>query len=277
MTLVGLCQGCFTSGAKINLNKKNGAFICEKCMEELWWQRKNMIVVHAEKKPKKWVNTLTMKIEINYSPCFHIIVRDVFTSKENKEILKEALSLEDKFLDSVIGQDGKIDKNFRSNRTALYDNIYTPSSKRQESTLLRKIEDVFRSKKIGGILASSEYPLTEFGRTNTHETQVSRYGDNEQYKWHIDDMGVGQTRKITFVYYFHTTPKKFSGGEFEISNMPIYDGELQCEGEVKRITVENNMMIIFSSNKAHRVVPTKSPKTFKDGRFSVNCWVGMKW
>ena len=217
-----------------------------------------------------------MKVEICYNPTFHIIIRDIFTTEDNKEILKEALSLEDNFTDSVIGNDGNIDKEFRSNKTALYDNIYTPPLKRNESILLRKLEEIFKNSQIADILASSEYPLTEFARTNIHETQVSRYGDNEQYKWHIDDMGVGQTRKITFVYYFHTTPKKFSGGEFEISNVPIYGGELQCKGEVKKITVENNMMVIFSSNKAHRVVPTKSPKAFKDGRFSVNCWVGIK-
>jgi hypothetical protein len=31
MSLVGLCQKCFKSGVVIDLNKKNGAFICNEC------------------------------------------------------------------------------------------------------------------------------------------------------------------------------------------------------------------------------------------------------
>ena len=213
-----------------------------------------------------------MKVEIFYSPIFHIVIRDMFSTKENKEILKEALSLEDKFLDSYL-ESGKIDKKFRSNRTAMYDTVY--AGRRKESVLLRSIDKIFQNQQIHEIMGSSEYPFTEISNTNTHETQVSRYGDDQFYKWHVVAIG-GTSRMLTFVYYFNETPKKFSGGELEISNTPIYHGELVQDGEVKKIEIENNMMIIFDSHKAHRVLPTKSPKTFKQGRFSVNCWVGKR-
>ena len=59
MSLVGLCQKCFKSGVVIDLNKKNGAFICNECKGLLWWQRENMTAAHVEKKQKKWVRILT--------------------------------------------------------------------------------------------------------------------------------------------------------------------------------------------------------------------------
>ena len=216
-----------------------------------------------------------MNIEIHYEPVFHIIIRDVFTKKENRQILEESLSLEDKFVDSFVGADNckEIRKDFRSNKSAFYDDIY--NNKREESILLRKIDYVLSYKKISEILGSSEYPFIDFQNTNTHESQVSRYGDDQHYKWHVDAVQ-GNRRKITFVYYFHDTPKKFSGGDLQITNSPIYDGELMVKSDyIKTIEPANNTMVIFSSNKAHRVLPTKSPKTFKDGRFSVNVWVGI--
>jgi Rps23 Pro-64 3,4-dihydroxylase Tpa1-like proline 4-hydroxylase len=214
-----------------------------------------------------------MKIEIYYDPVFHVIIRDVFTKKENKQILKEALSLEDKFVDSYIGNNKKQNKEFRSNKSAFYDDIY--NNNRNKSILLKKIDIILSNNQITEILGSSEYPFTDFGNTNTHETQVSRYGEDQKYNWHIDAVQARQ-RTITFVYWFHDIPKKFTGGELQITKSPIYDGELMGSGEVKTVEPENNTMIIFSANNSHRVINAKSPKTFKDGRFSVNCWVGIR-
>ncbi len=46
--------------------------------------------------------------------------------------------------------------------------------------------------------------------------------------------------------------------------------------KAKKITIkpENNMAVIFGGKTPHFVHPTKSPKTFNKGRFSVNCWIG---
>ena len=62
-----------------------------------------------------------MKFEFLWDP-FIIIIRDVFTEKENKEILAEAVSNKKKFEESVIGA-GK-DKKFRNNIVAYYTMLY---------------------------------------------------------------------------------------------------------------------------------------------------------
>ena len=80
---------------------------------------------------------------------------------------------------------------------------------------------------------------------------------------------------ITVVYYAGL--KKYEGGELFFSNSPIIDGKLiEKKPEILAISPEPNTMYIFASNTTHAVAQTQSPEEFKLGRFSVNCWVGIK-
>lgn len=206
-----------------------------------------------------------------------ITIYDVFSKVVNQSILKEAVSLSDRFQDGVTG-DVEKSKNFRTNVTAYYDNIYNSESKpRTMSTLLQSVEGIFSDTNFREILASSPYPLNMFPFTNTHESQVSRYGnDSQHYTWHIDRFD-NLSRVLTFVYYFFEEPKTFTGGDIQFTNSPIYDG-VTVQGDPKLVTIipENNMAAVFSSTIPHRVLPTSSPVEFSKGRFSLNCWIGKQ-
>ena len=119
--------------------------------------------------------------------------------------------------------------------------------------------------------------MHNFQHSNFHETQVSRYGnDGQLYNYHIDAFA-NNSREITMVYYFNTDPKEFTGGEITLTRSPISNGKLMDESqETITITPENNMIVIFGSKIAHSVKPTKSPKDFSKGRFSVNIWIGRR-
>ena len=217
-----------------------------------------------------------MKFKVFYKPTFHIIVEDVFTNEENQKILEEAISLEDKFVNAMVGaEESFINNELRTNLSVYYDVIY--NGRRNESPLLKKIDELTLNTDLIGLMSSSIHPMTSYTYTNHHESQVSRYGEGEHYDWHIDSRN-SQERLVTFVYWFNTEPKKYSGGELQLSNAPSVGGKIiECDdNEIKTIIPENNTMIIFGSHKSHRVLPTKSPKTFKDGRFSVNVWVGIQ-
>ena len=214
-----------------------------------------------------------MRFEFIYEPVTLIIIRDLFTKKENKEILAEAIKNKNKFKHAVIGSGKK--PAFRSNKTAYYDDIYT--NDRTKSNLLTKLDELFADIKFQEMLASAQYPIYLFSQSNYHESQVSRYGDGGQhYKYHIDAFNDNQ-RQVTVVYYFHEEPKRYKGGEIQFTQSPIYKGE-PIDKNVEPITIvpENNMMVIFGSHIPHMVLPTTSPKTFSKGRFSVNCWVGRR-
>ncbi len=213
-----------------------------------------------------------MKFEFIYDPVPLIIIRDIFTKKENAEILAEVIKNKENFKPAIAI--GKIEE-FRNNIISDYDMIY--SQDRTKSILLTLIDKNFNNKKFIEIINSFVYPINLLGQTNTHESQVSRYGDQgQEYKYHIDSFAENNNRMITLVYYFNKEPKKYKGGEIQFTRSPISDGKIFDKNETPiTITPENNMMVVFSSKVAHTVLPTTSPKTFDKGRFSANIWVGV--
>jgi len=211
-----------------------------------------------------------MRTEVCYKPIPHLIFHNLFTVKQNKEILKETISLKSKYKNATIGKG--IDKTFRNNKVCYYDEVF--DEKRNKSKLLTCLDKVFATPRFRETLSSFYYPMTEFLATTKHETQVSRYGSNQKYDWHIDRFG-SNTRMITLVYYFYIEPKKWQGGQIEFTDSPIYDGEtIDKNADIKTIEMNNNMGVVFGGSIPHRVKPTSSCKSFKDGRFSVNCWIG---
>lgn len=220
-----------------------------------------------------------MKYEFIYEPIPLIIIRDVFTKKENSEILTEAIKNKNTFKNAIIGNSIKdvnnICRSFRSNVSSFYDNIYQED--RTKSKLLKRLDKLFKSDdRFREIVGSSQYPISLFSNTTFHETQVSRYGDGGQYyKYHIDAFN-DTRRQVTVIYYFNEEPKKYKGGEILFTRSPIYNGiSMDINEKPIKITPENNMMVIFGSHTPHTVLPTTSPKAFNKGRFSVNCWIGI--
>ena len=215
-------------------------------------------------------------ITINYDPVYYIVIRNVFPKEINKKILDEAISNKKNFNPSSVGgKENNIIKKTRSNISSFYDEVY--ASDRTKSILLKTMDNFFSHSSIGAILSSSRIPLNEFSGTNVHETQVSRYGnDKQKYDWHCDSSD--KKRIITMVYYMNKEPKKYTGGEIQLSRSPCMFGKLVDDKKDNTITItpENNMMVIFAGNDSHRVLQTTSPKKFEGGRFSVNCWIGKK-
>jgi Rps23 Pro-64 3,4-dihydroxylase Tpa1-like proline 4-hydroxylase len=215
-----------------------------------------------------------MDVNIFKNPTV-IRINNVFSEEKCDEIFQEALKNKKYFNTAKIGEDnkGKIDKDVRNNLSAFYDNIYNIN--RNDSALLTAINDVFRDSSFVQMMNSLPDPFNKFVFTNVHETQVSRYGDSGQkYNYHVDFIG-SSDRMFTLVYYFGND--KFEGGEIEFVDSPIVNGEaLVKDANTHKIKPKRNEGYIFSANTGHRVCETRSPETFEDGRFSVNCWLGVK-
>jgi len=220
-----------------------------------------------------------MQVEVFFDPVFHIVITDLFDNETNRKILDETLLLKHKFEEAEIGtveNQNKVNKDIRNNLVAYYDVLF--QNNREESILLRSLNKLFIDGVFSTLINTSQYPLSDFRLTNYHETQVSRYGNTgDKYDWHNDQIHSNESRKITMVYYFNTEPKKYSGGELQLTNSPIFENNiLDKNTSIKTIEPKNNMLVIFASNITHRVMPLKSTNDFKDGRFSVNCWVGKR-
>lgn len=96
------------------------------------------------------------------------------------------------------------------------------------------------------------------------EHQITAYRDGDAYGAHRDDDGAEPAgRALTYVYYFHRTPRLFAGGE-----LVLHEG-----GSERVIAPRNNQLLVFPSATLHQVRPVSAPDRFDASRFTVNGWV----
>jgi len=114
------------------------------------------------------------------------------------------------------------------------------------------------------------------------ELELAAYGDGAYFSPHVD-MAVGPGRKplgaapgedrvLSAVYYFHSHPRRFSGGELTLYRFGV---EPRIAPPDSSIIIEplDNSLAVFPSWVTHEVRPTSCPSgEFADYRFSLNCW-----
>lgn len=105
--------------------------------------------------------------------------------------------------------------------------------------------------------------------------QLTVHGDGCYYKVH-NDSGSPETitRELTYVYYVHSQPAQFSGGELRLYPTDPHDGRLLDRKRFKTITPENNRLVLFNSRCQHEVMPVRCPShEFEASRFTFNGWL----
>ncbi|MDH3600115.1 MAG: 2OG-Fe(II) oxygenase [Candidatus Tectomicrobia bacterium] len=96
------------------------------------------------------------------------------------------------------------------------------------------------------------------------------------YKTHQDNTHQRlRRRKLSYVYYFHREPKRFSGGD-----LLLYDTDIEANlgtTTFTRIDPLHNSIIFFPSSYFHQITPVDCDTSdFGDGRFTVNGWLRAK-
>lgn len=226
------------------------------------------------------------QVEIVREPVFHIIIRNLFGKELNQKILGQMIKLKDKFIQAEITLDGGksgVNTNYRKNLTCYVDNLYVtdqtvPWDKRRDirkgNYLLSEVDRLIEQSFLRSFLGNAPSPVCFFEKTNNWETQVSRYGKEDFYKWHVDGDGIFGNRFTTMIYYFFKTPAKFTGGTLKLTNGMMINKEIIGSTGTVEIQPENDMLVIFGSRSMHCVTPVKNyPKAFGDGRFSANIWL----
>jgi Rps23 Pro-64 3,4-dihydroxylase Tpa1-like proline 4-hydroxylase len=81
----------------------------------------------------------------------------------------------------------------------------------------------------------------------------------------------GATRMINYVYYFHKTPRPYTGGE-----LLLFDSDTEVKDSWTRsrftcVAPEDNSVVFFPPNFYHSVAPIRCPtQDFADSRFVIN-------
>jgi Rps23 Pro-64 3,4-dihydroxylase Tpa1-like proline 4-hydroxylase len=224
-----------------------------------------------------------MDIKILRDPAFHIIIDDFLPLAENKAILEHIISLKEHYITSALGEAEEVNKNYRSNLNLHIDQVFAADENaepdevikhRAKSPLLKMIDGFMQHEKILSMLDSAPAPFHYLRECNYWSTQVSRYGDKDHYHWHYDRIPWDDTRLISFVYYVHTSPRKFSGGELSLTDGLLWGEDITGNSRETSIEPQNNRLVLFDSRTLHTVKKTTAPEEFKDGRFSINVWIG---
>jgi SM-20-related protein len=190
----------------------------------------------------------------------HALRSDVLGEDECAALLAWALAHERDFVPSKIGA-GEIRPQMRNSLTL-------------RQTLLKEWRPLLRER-IGallpGLLAELGMMAFEMGRI---EVQLIAYRDGAFYGRHRD---IGRRedqpgmRAVSAVYYFHSNPKGFEGGELRL--MPL---AADADGYAD-VVPRHNGLLAFPSWAPHEVLPVRCPSgRFADARFAVNCWIHVR-
>jgi len=195
-----------------------------------------------------------------------IIIEDFYTKDQLKKVLSEIQLMQDFAKPGKFNYEGKeqVNTKMKKNNVISVDDIYRDN--REKSTILKKFTDEIWNDRglVKSHFISHQFPCFEYlNYTLFDSTQISVYGDNDLYKYHIDT--AKNISFMTFNILVCNKPKSFTGGDMLFAN----------KGKIVSIPFKNNTCIIYSTSMHHRVttVHCKDNK-FENKRYSINqfCW-----
>jgi len=109
----------------------------------------------------------------------------------------------------------------------------------------------------------------------TMECQLSVHGDGDFFNTHTDN-GLPDIahRTMSYVYYFHREPKRFTGGHLKLYKTVIHEGVHSAGDLVADIDPPRNGLMVFPSHIQHEVTRIECPSTaLADQRLTLNGWL----
>jgi Rps23 Pro-64 3,4-dihydroxylase Tpa1-like proline 4-hydroxylase len=200
-------------------------------------------------------------------PLQVFVKKDFLTKKELRELTRFVLSHEAEFIESTVVPDGvpegANDPSYRKSRVLYELGDYGTLI---HNRLLAVLPEVL------GALKREAFPLSHI------DIQLTASNDGDFFKVHQDNSLTEPLdvtlRELSFVYYFNTEPKAFSGGQLRFYDG--HDGEVE-DAEKRRtrtITPNQNTLVFFPSSYDHEVLPVRCPtQKFAHSRFTVNGWL----
>jgi Rps23 Pro-64 3,4-dihydroxylase Tpa1-like proline 4-hydroxylase len=105
------------------------------------------------------------------------------------------------------------------------------------------------------------------------EMQITASGDGDYFRLHPDTDG-RDSREISFVYFFHREPRRFSGGELRVYDVRQIDGQRVPSDHAQTISPRQDTLVFFPSSNDHEVLPVRVPsEDFADSRFAIVGWI----
>jgi Rps23 Pro-64 3,4-dihydroxylase Tpa1-like proline 4-hydroxylase len=190
---------------------------------------------------------------------------DFLPPAEHRRLLEHVLACEEDFEESaIIGPEGENtpDHGVRRSRTlsgARLEELWELFDRRLHALL-----PFVRQQ-----LAIKWFPL---GRV---EWQLTAHGGGGFFAPHVDtgDAAVA-TRRISCVYYFHASPRRFRGGELKLYDTWVTPSGSTGAATYTALAPDDNSLVFFPSDAFHEVCPVHpESEAFADGRFAITIWL----
>jgi SM-20-related protein len=199
--------------------------------------------------------------EIRQARC--VVLDEFLAPQELEELMRYALRHEPEFNNSEViaptGETGVKDYSHRRSRVLM-------ELGAQEDVILGRIRQVLP-------LVLKQLEIDEFPVTRT-EVQITASNDGDFFRAHCDDaQQLIASRRLTFVYFFHREPARFSGGELRLHDSPRNNDHIGT-GSYETIVPQQNQIVFFPCSTLHEITPVRcTSREFPDSRFTVNGWL----
>lgn len=194
----------------------------------------------------------------------YVRLPDFLSSTDRDRLLDHALRWEDEFAESGIvgaGGEGTVNHEARRSRTLL-------------SARFEEVWELFDGP-LRGILSYARQELgLEWFPLGKIERQLTAHGPGGFFVPHVDTgHPIAASRRISCVYYFHPTPRRYRGGDLRLYD--TWDTPTGTTGAASWTTVtpEDNSLVLFPSDAFHEVRPVHPESdAFAASRFAVTIW-----
>ena len=107
------------------------------------------------------------------------------------------------------------------------------------------------------------------------ELNLTAHRDGDYFRVHKDLGAPARSRRrLSFVYYFHHQPRRFSGGDLLLHDTDREGANFEM-GVFTRIEPLHNSIVFFPSDCFHEITTISGAKNFADARFTLNGWFKM--
>ena len=188
----------------------------------------------------------------------HLLIENAFGGDMVARLLAHTMEQEDAFGTTTVGREKAQNSQIRRSRVT-----------RDFGPMKADVEAAFLAYRQQAISALRLAPFV----VESLSMELAAHGDGDFYRRHIDTF-IGQEkaatdRILTGVYYFHTVPKAFTGGELRLFSLrpPEHGGSYQD------VVPSCDSLLLFPAWVPHEVRPVSCPGcSFAQSRFAINCW-----
>jgi Rps23 Pro-64 3,4-dihydroxylase Tpa1-like proline 4-hydroxylase len=189
---------------------------------------------------------------------------DFLSPAEHQQLLEHALACQADFKESgIVGRQGEdtLNNDVRRSRTL-------------SGPRLDEIWNIF-DRRLHGILPGVR---KELGMAWFHlseiERQLTAHGSSGFFAPHVDTgHPIAANRRISCVYYFYTSPRRFTGGELRVYDTWVTPSGSTAAATYTTLAPVNNSIVFFPSDMFHEVCRVHcATDAFAESRFTMTIW-----